>query len=250
MTSELPLHVERRGEGSPTVWLHGWSAEIGVWRDFPDIAGRASILFDLPGHGRSPRTTDWTLDSLALEILSHIDAPADFVGWSLGGVLSIACALADPAKVRSITILALSNFGGERAERLRDTLAKDRLRALADFYGAVWSDADRSQPGFDQLQKDLASNRRLPSAEAMLGVYRTFSAGIASLPLAKLSCPVLAVHGTGDSVTPMSRAEEIVKRIPGARLVRIDGAGHVPFLTFPEKCREILRGFWANPAAR
>ncbi|MEK7468405.1 MAG: alpha/beta fold hydrolase [Planctomycetota bacterium] len=248
--SEVQLHVERRGTGFPTVWLHGWSAELGVWRDFPDIPGREAVLFDLPGHGRSPWTDDWTLDSLAPAVLSRIDYPADFVGWSLGGVLAAACALAEPAKVRSIAVLAMSNFGGERAERMRNSLAKNKLRALADFYGAVWSEADRAQPGFDQLQKDLARSRKLPPVEAMLGLYRKFSGAIPSLAIEKVTCPFLVAHGTGDSVTPMLRAEEIVQRITGAQLVRIEGAGHVPFLTFPDACHTILRDFWARFAAR
>jgi pimeloyl-[acyl-carrier protein] methyl ester esterase len=244
-----PLHLERRGHGTPTVWLHGWSAEISVWRTFPDLPGRESILFDLPGHGRTPWTTDWTLDSLARDVLARLDAPADFVGWSLGGVLSAACALAEPAKVRSIAILAMSNFGGERAERLRNSLATNRLRALADFYRLVWSDADRKQPGFTKLQLELALHRRLPSIEAMVGLYGKFSDALPSLALDRLTCPILVAHGTGDGVTPMARAEENTKRLPGARLVKLEGAGHVPFLTFPEKCHEILREFWSSPAS-
>ncbi|KAF0245508.1 MAG: Hydrolase alpha/beta domain [Planctomycetota bacterium] len=144
----------------------------------------------------------------------------------------------------------MSNFGGERAERMRDSLALDRLRALAEFYRLVWSDADRRQPGFDELQKELAVKRRIPSVEAMVGTYNIFSAGLSTLPLENVACPVLVAHGTGDGVSPLDRAAETVKRIPRSRLVPVDGAGHVPFLTFPEKCREILRDFWSNPASR
>ncbi len=245
----LSLHVERRGHGSPTVWIHGWSAEIGVWRSFPDFPGRSALLVDLPGHGRTPWTADWTLASLARDVLAQLDSPADFVGWSLGGVLSIACALERPDLVKSVAILAMSNFGGERSERLRDALAKDKLRALADFYRVVWSEQDRRQPGFAEMQRELARNRRLPSTESMVGLYNGFFAGIPSLALEKVACPVVVAHGTADGVTPMSRAIAMVGRIPGARLVPVEGAGHVPFLTFPQECREILKQFWSNPVS-
>lgn len=247
----LALHVERRGRGRPTVWIHGWSAEIGVWRSFPDVPGREAILVDMPGHGRSPWTADWTLASLARGVLALLDAPADFVGWSMGGVLSLACALERPERVRSVAVLAMSNFGGERAVRMRDSLAKDKLRALAEFYKVVWSEADRRTPGFEELQKELARKRRLPSTEAMVGIYDGFLAGIPKLALESVRCPVVVAHGTADGVAPIERARDIVARIPGARLVPVPGAGHVPFLTFPEICRGILDDFWSNhPAAR
>ncbi len=246
----LSLHVERRGHGSPTVWIHGWSAEIGVWRAFPDVPGRSALLVDLPGHGQTPWTADWTLASLARDVLALLDAPADFVGWSLGGVLSLACALERPEMVKSVAVLAMSNFGGERSVRLRDSLTRDKLRALADFYRVVWSEQDRRQPGFEELQKELAQKRRLPSTEAMIGIYDGFLAGIPSLALERVACPVVVAHGTADGVAPMSRARAIVERMPTARLVPVEGAGHVPFLTFPKECRAILGEFWSNSAAR
>jgi pimeloyl-[acyl-carrier protein] methyl ester esterase len=243
----LSLHVKRRGHGSPTVWIHGWSAEIGVWQTFPDIPGRSALLIDLPGHGRSPWETDWTLSSLARDVLALLDAPADFVGWSLGGVLSVACALERPDLVKSIAILAMSNFGGERSVRLRNSLANDKLRAMADFYRAVWSPQDRQKQWFGDMQRELARDRHLPSTEAMIGTYDGFHSGIPSLALEKVACPVVIVHGTEDGVAPMRRALEIAARMPRARVEPIEGAGHVPFLTFPEECRAILDRFWSNP---
>lgn len=243
----LSLHAERRGHGSPTVWIHGWSAEIGVWRTFPDIPGRSALLVDLPGHGRTPWTADWTLPSLARDVLANLDAPADFVGWSLGGVLAIACALERPELVKSVAVLAMSNFGGERSVRLRNSLKADKLRAMADFYRVVWSDQDRRTPGFEEMQRELARNRHLPTTEAMIGIYDGFLAGIPALALEKVACPVVVAHGTADGVAPMKRAQEVACRIPGAHIVPVEGAGHVPFLTFPEECRAILDRFWSNP---
>lgn len=226
------------------VFLHGWSAELAVWGTFADVPGRSSVLFDLPGHGATPWTPGFTLSEVARAVLAELAAPADFVGWSLGGVLSLACAVEEPAKVRSVAVLAMSNFGGERALRMRAALARDRNKALGEFYKAVWSEADRARPGFEALQRELARKRRLPSVEAMVGLYDAFHAGLGALDPGRVRCPVAILHGTGDAISPLARAEEVAARIPGARVVPIAGAGHAPFLTFPEACRDALAAFW------
>ena len=51
------LHVQIRGRGRDLVLLHGWAANLGVWKDFTRaLSHRFRIIsLDLPGHGRS----DW-----------------------------------------------------------------------------------------------------------------------------------------------------------------------------------------------
>jgi pimeloyl-[acyl-carrier protein] methyl ester esterase len=242
--STLQIQSERRGRGTATVWIHGWSAESGVWGTFPDEPGREGILVDLPGHGASPWPGRFAPAGLARAILETFEGPADFVGWSLGGIAALACALEAPGRVRSVAILSMPNFGGDRARRMRDALAADRLKALAEFYRQVWSEADRRQPGFDALQKELARKRRLPSVEAMVGIYDVFFEALPALPLERVACQALVAHGTADGVTPLARARELAARLPGARFVEIAGAGHAPFLTFPGECRAALREFW------
>ncbi|MCE9584002.1 MAG: alpha/beta hydrolase [Planctomycetes bacterium] len=240
----MKLHLERRGHGLPTVWLHGWSAEIGVWGGFPDIAGREAILFDLPGHGGSPWAEGLTLTSIARAVLDELAVPADFVGWSMGGVLGMACALLEPAKVKSLAVLATSNFGGERAIRMREALARDKFRAMSEFYRGVWSAEDRKQPGFTMMQVKLAMKRHLPSVETLVAIYDIVHAGIPALDLARVTCPVLFAQGTADVISPISRASEVAAMIPGARVEPIGGAGHAPFLTFPDACHKVLNRFW------
>ena len=51
--------------------------------------------------------------------------------------------------------------------------------------------------------------------------------------VADVKVPTLLVHGSRDVITPIQNSEHLQSAIRGSRLVRLDGAGHVPTLTRP-----------------
>ncbi|MGA2150913.1 MAG: alpha/beta fold hydrolase, partial [Geobacteraceae bacterium] len=55
--------------------------------------------------------------------------------------------------------------------------------------------------------------------------------------------PVLLIHGSADTICPPSVARYLAERLPDARLVMLDGAGHAPFLSRPDEFNAILRKF-------
>jgi len=54
--------------------------------------------------------------------------------------------------------------------------------------------------------------------------------GFGTEALASISCPVLVVQGDRDLMVPLADGEEIVRRVPGARLVVAPRAGHPELL--------------------
>jgi pimeloyl-ACP methyl ester carboxylesterase len=56
-----------------------------------------------------------------------------------------------------------------------------------------------------------------------------------------LRLPTLVAVGEGDVLTPPELAEEIAAGIPGARLHRIPGCGHLPPLEAPALVTALLR---------
>jgi len=61
--------------------------------------------------------------------------------------------------------------------------------------------------------------------------------------LGQIGVPALVVVGRDDRFTPIPQAEFMQQRIPGADLVVIDGAAHMPNLERPEEFNAVLRGF-------
>src|SRR5262249_14439136 len=61
--------------------------------------------------------------------------------------------------------------------------------------------------------------------------------------LAPTGLPVLLIWGEGDRLLPVERARLALRRLPGARLVVVEGAAHAPQAEQPEAFNRALEGF-------
>jgi pimeloyl-ACP methyl ester carboxylesterase len=53
------------------------------------------------------------------------------------------------------------------------------------------------------------------------------------------------VHGSDDQIVPLDGGRALADGIPGSALVIIEGAGHVPSMTFPERVADEINAFFA-----
>ncbi len=59
---------------------------------------------------------------------------------------------------------------------------------------------------------------------------------------ARVSCPVLLIHGVDDRIVPIDYSEELA-RLTRGRLLTIEGAGHIPLARDPVKVNLAIRDF-------
>jgi pimeloyl-ACP methyl ester carboxylesterase len=64
----------------------------------------------------------------------------------------------------------------------------------------------------------------------------------------QIAAPTLALGGTADQMTPPKYAAFLAEKIPGARLVMIEGAGHLVMLEQPELVARHVEQFLATIA--
>ena len=57
-----------------------------------------------------------------------------------------------------------------------------------------------------------------------------------------VTCPVLAIHGSNDMISPVSRGLRLAE-LTGGECVVIDGAGHLPLARDPVKVNLLIRAF-------
>jgi pimeloyl-ACP methyl ester carboxylesterase len=110
----VSLYYEEHGEGRPLVLLHGGLGSTEMFSSvLPALSvGRRVVAVDFPAHGRSP-DVDRPLrpDLLAGDVAALIDglglAPADVMGYSLGGETAFRLAVRQPETVRRLVLVSI-----------------------------------------------------------------------------------------------------------------------------------------------
>lgn len=264
----LRWEVRVRGTGRPLLVLHGFTGRGTVWGAFARAAARRHrvIVVDLPGHGRSAvgeparMTVERTADDLA-SILGRLDAvPASVLGYSLGARVALRLAVAHPAVVDRLVLESPSAGLETDAERAARRAADEALAGRIERDGIeAFVDAWERQPviasGPPRPLARRARIRAIRLANTSAGLAASLrGAGPGSMEplhdrLAVVAAPTLVIAGALDE-RGRPRAERVARRIPGARLAIVDGAGHAPHDDQPARFRRLALDFLQeDPAA-
>ena len=230
------------GIGSSMLW---WEEDF-CW--MLAGAGRFVIRYDHRDTGRSityesgqPEYTgtDLTVDAAGLLDGFGISA-AHLVGVSAGGGIAQELALDSADRVLSLTLISTSPATpGDRhlppptAEfgRFVATVEADwsNPESVIDYlvaYSRVLAGGERA---FDEARVRELVCRDVERARDYAAVqnHDLMSHGEGSPnPLSSITAPTLVIHGTADPMFPIAHGEALAEEIPGARLLRLEGAGH------------------------
>ena len=183
----------------------------------------------------------YSLQDMASDALAVLDAlqidKVHVVGVSMGGMIAQRLALMASLRVLSLaSIMSSSGARGlpeARPEVTRALLSRPAgkgLEAAIDHTVRLFKTI--GSPGFPMRDDEL---RDIVSAAARrsfypVGILRQMVAVLADRTraeaLAGVAAPTLVVHGRADPLVPFACGEDTARRIPGARLVGIEGMGH------------------------
>jgi pimeloyl-ACP methyl ester carboxylesterase len=246
-------------DDAPTIVLtHGAGGSHAAWfQQVPPLAdaGYRVVTWDSRGFGCSTFTTgvigaDAAVDDLVAILDAIGGAPVHLVGQSMGGWWATAFALAQPQRLRSLT---LSNtVAGLWTDALNEhfrtfvaTAAAGESRlgvhsALAPAF--VERDAARAF-----LYQQLNTFHDPP----MAAVARVLTgARIEHAALDALGIPVLVITGTDDALFPAPLVTDSASRLTNATVVEIAEAGHSPYFERPDEYNAALLRFLADHADR
>jgi pimeloyl-ACP methyl ester carboxylesterase len=124
------------------VLLHGYGRSLTDWDASAALltAGHHVLAVDLPGHGRSPGISPWTIPTVVRHIADTLDShgmpAAVVVGHSLGGVVAVEYARAYPERARAAVNLDGFWWGREYpgAERVSEGLLASAGRIAPPEY--------------------------------------------------------------------------------------------------------------------
>ena len=209
------------------------------------------IAPDLPGHGFTPppaggMTAAAIRDDLAPALDTLLTQPSVVFGNSLGGLVAIRMAIAEPERVRAL-ILASPGGAPMTPDQLDTLLSNFRLASHRDALGFV----DRFQ-GRSQARHVFAWGARIRMKRKEI---REFVEAIApehlldSDEVSALEVPTLVFWGSEDEVLPATSLDFFRTHLPGARIWEPPGYGHAPYLDHLKRFAGVMDGFLeAHPA--
>ena len=265
----LPTRYLRAGTtGLPLILLHGVGDSAFDWQwVMPPLARTHQVYaLDLPGSGGSSanplddysptfftRFVGAFLDDLGIE-------RAAVVGSSLGGLVGLRLALAEPLRVAALGLVSSAGLGREVTYALR-ALTLPGYGKLSVAWGKTRPGAAQRALGRAALVfarprgvprrwiKEQYRLARLPGfLEAQLATVRA-QVGLKGQRevlvdrLVDLERPTMVVWGTRDRVIPYSHAKEATSRLREGYLELIPKCGHLPAVEQPERFATVVGRF-------
>ena len=242
----IEIDYEDTGRGRAILLSHGYSATRRMWTGQHRFLGDRYrvISWDMRGHGQTESPGDPAQYSHALTVadmkalLDHLGLQRAVIGGlSLGGTMSLEFYVAHPEMVEALVICD-SGPGYRNAEAREKWNERARARAVELESKGLAALSGRSREMQEAMGHHASAQGLAHAARGMLA--QTDSRVIDALPSVKV--PTLVIVGDRDEpfVAP---CEYMAKKIPGARLEVIRGAGHSSNLDQTEAFNSVLAEF-------
>jgi N-formylmaleamate deformylase len=240
----VSLHVTfYRGNGPRLLLIHGIGSSGAGWDPVIDDLAEAfsPITVDLRGHGQSDKPDhgylypDYVKDIEGLLLALDLDNPL-IIGHSLGGILTLWWSAKHPDQAAALVIEDSPLRSGEDFRPAFDGWLKLNALSLPElraYYAGEYPDWPAAMVEARSL--DMASTTRAVFSE----LREDSLANHGSDRLAEIegiTSPVLLIHGdieAGGMVHPED-IDELPRRLPQARTIRIPGGSHTLHRSSPE----------------
>lgn len=243
---------------APVVCMtHSLTSDFGMWAEqVPALigAGFQVLRIDTRGHGGSTATTgDYTIDELAGDVLSVLDAlefdsGVHMIGLSMGGMIGQVIAADHPGRLASLMACCTAS------KWMGDTdLMLGRIRAVKEsgsLESIVAANMERRYgPGYQERRplrwKALRETFLGTSLDGYFGCMQACLTHNVEPRLHQIDIPTLVLAGSEDPTTPPEDNKLIASKIPAARYVEISGGYHFPNVEFDEEFNRIMLD-WLN----
>jgi pimeloyl-ACP methyl ester carboxylesterase len=231
--------------GVPVVYLHG-CPDSRLSRHPDDAtaarAGVRLVAIDRPGYGSSDPPSDWTLGSVARDVVALVDhlgiEHCAVLGWSSGGPVALACAAAFPATFETVGLAAATvptPGEGDIDDVVREILPfvvpanltpALALEHIREAKGVQYLDDLDSVPG---LVDQLVTGMLAATAAGLTGVefdVRNLMTPWTFEP-STVETSVLLWYGEHDDVVAPTVGATLADQLPRAVLRVIEGASHL-----------------------
>ncbi|MFJ4465900.1 alpha/beta fold hydrolase [Streptomyces sp. NPDC089424] len=234
-----------RTDGTPLVLLNRFRGTMDDWD--PSLvdslaATRPVLLFDNAGVGRSGGRTPGTVTEMAEAaagfVAEVVGAPADLLGFSLGGYVAQRLALAHPAAVRRLVLAGTGPGAGEgvlpsrpQVAPLRSAPEMDQAALRVLFFPDSAAGSRHAEDLWERTHRRPEREPEVPAASyerqiEAIGHWSSAGGDGTYGALADLRLPVLVANGSDDVMVPTVNSFLMSQLLPDAELVIYPGSGH------------------------
>ncbi len=239
------------GDGPVVVLIHGhpfdrtmWAGTVAALRDEFRV-----VAPDLRGYGATPAVARVTTRELADDVEALLDAlgveHAAVVGLSMGGLVAMELATANPARWTKLGLVATTAEPVDDEERDARHAMADRIAAagmapqvdamLPKLFGPAAPEAARARIAASMRATDPAGAAAALRGRAARPDYRP--------GLRALRMPVFVCTGTEDPYSTAAVTATILDAAPHATRLSLPGVGHLPNLEAPDAFDAALADF-------
>lgn len=236
------LAVEQRGTGPAVLFVHGFPLDRTIWQHQLDsLTGYRRIAPDLRGMGQSDAPDlGYSMSTYAEDLVGILDVIGEgqvvLCGLSLGGYVAFELLRRWRERVRGLILMDTR----AEADSTEGRRARDALIGRVREQGALAA-AEAMLPRFftPQVSPEIIERiRTMILRTPVAGIVGALSAmrerpDSTALLETLTGIPTLVLVGAEDMITPPPIAQAMATAIPGARLMEIPGAGHLPCVEQP-----------------
>ena len=193
------------------------------------------------------------IEEVASSLLDVLPSRFALAGMGFGGIVAMELVRRAPKRVTRLALMDTSplaetpqeagarepQINAARMGRFKDVIDQEKPASLL----AAGPERARIAALLRDMATDMGAEIFVRQARAMQRRKDQTAA------MMKLEQPLLVLCGAEDPVMPPKRHEVLAELVKGARLVVIEGAGHVPTLEQPAAVTDALRDWLGSPLA-
>lgn len=247
------IAYERKGEGPPVVFLHGYVGDRRTWRSqIDDLSDEFTVVaWDAPGSGgSSDPPEDFGVAGYADCLAGFVDALGltrpHVVGLSFGGAVILEFCRRHPSVPK--TLVLASAYAGWRGSLPADVADARLEQALLlselspdELVATLMPTMFASSPPAEDVDAFGASMSAFHPAgfRAMARAAHEDVRGA----LSTIAIPTLLLYGDADERAPLTVANDLHAAIADSTLVVLPGIGHACNIEAPERFNAEVRAF-------
>ena len=245
------VHYYEGGEGPPLLFVHGLGAESLNW-----VPAMLSFrhqyhvyALDLLGHGESERpdiaySVTQQVEMVHDFLVQQKALPADVVGISMGGWITLKLTLDHPDAVKRIVVADAAGLKFQTDLTVNSFLPANHEQFKAFMSMLTPRIHDAPYP----VRRDFI-NHVARNAWITRRIFTSFLAyqDVLDGRLQQISTPTLVIWGGQESMIPMSVGEEVHQQIPNSSLLVCNDSGHLAIYECWDQVKPGIAEFLNSP---